>query len=474
MLVTIQPSALTGEILAPASKSSMQRACAAALLRAGETIIHHPGYSNDDKAALGVIRDLGAAVTSLADGSLRVVSQGAGASAAGRGMAADRGSSDVGGDAGAGNNAVRSGGLEVNCGESGLGLRMFAPIIALSSEVIRVKGEGSLLSRPMDFFDEIFPQLGIRVVSNKGKLPLEIQGPLRPRNIDIDGSLSSQFLTGLLLSFSAAGARDVTIRVHHLKSKPYIDLTLQVMKHFGWEVENRNYEEFYFSGGPDGGTSGVADGGTKNVPNGGVLEYTVEGDWSGGAFLLVAGAIAGPIVVRGLDVRSTQADKAILQALRDSGASLTIREDVIDIGPAAGRSGRLQAFHFDATDCPDLFPPLVALAAQAEGTSVIAGVSRLAHKESNRGLTLQEEFGKMEVTIDLVGDKMLIRGGGDLKGVTVHSRHDHRIAMACAVGALKAKGAMTIEEAQAIDKSYPDFYRHLQQLGATLSIISSS
>jgi 3-phosphoshikimate 1-carboxyvinyltransferase len=434
MLVTIQPSALTGEILAPASKSSMQRACAAALLRAGETIIHHPGYSNDDKAALGVIRDLGAAVTSLADGNLQVISKGAGHS------------------------AVHSGGLEVNCGESGLGLRMFAPIIALSNDVIRVKGEGSLLSRPMDFFDEIFPQLGVKVVSNKGKLPLEIQGPLRPRNIDIDGSLSSQFLTGLLLSFSAAGARGVTIRVHHLKSKPYIDLTLQVMKHFGRQVENRNYEEFYFSGGPDGGT------------NGGVLEYTVEGDWSGGAFLLVAGAIAGPIVVRGLDVRSTQADKAILHALRDSGASLTIREDVIDIGPAAG----LQAFHFDATDCPDLFPPLVALAAQAEGTSVIAGVSRLAHKESNRGLTLQEEFGKLGVTIDLVGDKMLIRGGGSVKGATVHSRHDHRIAMACAVGALKAKGEVTIEEAQAIDKSYPDFYRHLQQLGATLSIISSS
>jgi 3-phosphoshikimate 1-carboxyvinyltransferase len=446
MLVTIQPSALTGEILAPASKSSMQRACAAALLRAGETIIHHPGYSNDDKAALGVIRDLGAAVTSLADGSLRVISKGAGHSAVGR-------------DAGAGHSAAHSGGLEVNCGESGLGLRMFAPIIALSSEVIRVKGEGSLLSRPMDFFDEIFPQLGIRVVSNKGKLPLEIQGPLRPRNIDIDGSLSSQFLTGLLLSFSAAGARDVTIRVHHLKSKPYIDLTLQVMKHFGREVENRNYEEFYFSG---------AQG------NGGAPEYTVEGDWSGGAFLLVAGAIAGPIEVRGLDVQSTQADRAILQALRDSGAFLTIREGVIDIGPAAGRSGRLQAFHFDATDCPDLFPPLVALAAQAEGTSVIAGVSRLAHKESNRGLTLQEEFGKMGVTIDLVGDKMLIRGGSGVKGVTVHSRHDHRIAMACAVGALKAKGAVTIEEAQAIDKSYPDFYRHLQQLGATLSIISSS
>jgi 3-phosphoshikimate 1-carboxyvinyltransferase len=425
MLVTIQPSALTGEILAPASKSSMQRACAAALLRTGETIIHHPGHSNDDKAALGVIRDLGAEVSEQADGSLRVVSKGAGHGAAG---------------------------ITVNCGESGLGLRMFAPIIALSSEMIRVKGEGSLLSRPMDFFDEIFPKLGIKVISNKGKLPLEIQGPLQPRDIEIDGSLSSQFLTGLLLAYVAAGAKDVSIRVNNLKSKPYIDLTLQVMDHFGWKVENRNYKEFYFS----------------DKPGGGMPEYIVEGDWSGGAFLLVAGAIAGPIVVRGLDVRSTQADKAILQALRDSGAPLQIRADDILVGPPVGL--RLKAFHFDATDCPDLFPPLVALAAHAEGTTVIGGVSRLAHKESNRGLTLQEEFGKMGVGIDLVGDKMLIRGGGGVKGGTVHSRHDHRIAMACAVGALKAEGEVTIEDAEAIDKSYPDFYRHLQELGGSIKI----
>ena len=425
MIVTVQPSALTGEILAPASKSSMQRACAAALLRTGETIIHHPGYSNDDKAALGVIRDLGAEVSEQADGSLRVVSKGAGHGAAG---------------------------ITVNCGESGLGLRMFAPIIALSGEMIRVKGEGSLLSRPMDFFDEIFPKLGIKVISNKGKLPLEIQGPLQPRDIEIDGSLSSQFLTGLLLAYVAAGAKDVSIRVNNLKSKPYIDLTLQVMDHFGWKVENRNYKEFYFS----------------DKPGGGMPEYIVEGDWSGGAFLLVAGAIAGPIVVRGLDVRSTQADKAILQALRDSGAPLQIRADDILVGPPAGL--RLKAFHFDATDCPDLFPPLVALAAHAEGTTVIGGVSRLAHKESNRGLTLQEEFGKMGVGIDLVGDKMLIRGGGGVKGGTVHSRHDHRIAMACAVGALKAEGEVTIEDAEAIDKSYPDFYRHLQELGGSIKI----
>jgi 3-phosphoshikimate 1-carboxyvinyltransferase len=402
----------------------MQRACAAALLRAGETIIRHPGHSNDERAALGVIRDLGANVASLDDGSLWVSSSGV--------------------------TAVE--GMEVNCGESGLGLRMFAPIIGLSGRMVRVRGEGSLLNRPMDFFDKVFPQLGIRVVSNHGKLPLEIQGPLKPRDIGIDGSLSSQFLTGLLFAYSAARATDVSIRVSQLKSKPYIDLTLFVMKHFGWKVENRDYQEFYF----DGETSGDAGSG--------VLEYTVEGDWSGGAFLLVAGAIAGPITVRGLDSWSTQADKAILQALCDCCAQLETGEEQIRIGP-----GRMKAFRFDATDCPDLFPPLVALAAHCEGTTVISGVSRLAHKESNRGLTLQEEFGKMGIAIDLAGDTMLVRGG-PVKGARVHSRHDHRIAMACAVGALRADGEVIIEEAQAINKSYPDFYGDLQQLGGELKL----
>jgi 3-phosphoshikimate 1-carboxyvinyltransferase len=469
----------------------MQRACAAALLRAGETIIRHPGYSNDDKAALGVIRALGAEVRTLEDGSLRVKSNGIGPWAGAAGAAGDAGiafspsRSALAEQGGKPSATEGTGQLEVNCGESGLGLRMFAPIIALSNKAIRVRGEGSLLSRPMDFFDEIFPQLGIRVVSNKGKLPLEIQGPLQPRNIEIDGSLSSQFLTGLLLSYVAAGAKDVAIRVHNLKSKPYIDLTLQVMKHFGWAVENRNYEEFYFAGPPvgDRGDAGIACGKPPAAegPEGNAaaaLEYTVEGDWSGGAFLLVAGAIAGPITVRGLDTWSTQADKAILQALCDCGALLEIGEETILIGPAGG--GLLKAFQFDATDCPDLFPPLAALAAHCEGTTVIAGVSRLAHKESNRGLTLRDEFGKMGVAIDLVGDKMLIRGvggvngGGGVKGATVHSRHDHRIAMACAVAALRADGPVTIEEARAIDKSYPDFYGHLQQLGATLPLIQSS
>ena len=443
MLTTIIPSGLKGIIQAPTSKSSMQRACAAALLSKGTTVIRHPGYSNDDKAALEVIRGLGASVMTQEDGSLTISS---------KGVNPDR--------------------PEVSCGESGLGIRMFAPIIALSNQSVTVNGEGSLLSRPMDFFDEIFPQLDIRVLSNKGKLPLQIQGPLQPRTIDIDGSLSSQFLTGLLFSYAAAGAKDVAIRVKNLKSRPYIDLTLQVMAHFGWEVENRNYEEFYFSGKVAG--PGNAGAGANPVGASVARSYTVEGDWSGGAFLLVAGAVAGKISVQGLDVKSTQADKAILQALRDSGASLSIRGEEIEIGPpgseteAKAGSGTevLKAFQFDATDCPDLFPPLVALASFCKGTTVIEGVGRLAHKESNRALTLQDEFGKMGVSVELQGDKMLIKGGEGVSGATVHSRHDHRIAMACAVAGLRASGTVTIEEAQAINKSYPDFYEHLQKLGA--------
>jgi 3-phosphoshikimate 1-carboxyvinyltransferase len=433
MTVRIQPSNIAGSLTSAASKSSMQRACAAALLHEGETEIINPGTSNDDLAALDVIESLGAVILERSADRLLIK----GGIHSGKGLTSQ---------------GENSQGKVINCGESGLGIRMFAPIAALSPQQIVINGTGSLLTRPMNFFDAIFPQLGIHIESNQGRLPIKIKGPLRPANITIDGSLSSQFLTGLLMAFGKAATEPVTITVIDLKSKPYIDLTLAVMKHFGYQVDNDHYEHFTIS--PF----------TRNSKNHeGTLKYTVEGDWSGAAFLLVAGAIAGEITVKGLDVFSTQADKAILQALTQSGAVMSIKEKEIVIGP-----GKLKAFHFDATDCPDLFPPLVALAAHCEGTTVIEGVSRLAHKESNRGLTLQEEFGRMGVSIKLQEDLMLVTGI-EVKGANVHSHHDHRIAMACAVAGLRATGETIIEDADAINKSYPDFYRHLRQLGASVS-----
>ncbi len=440
MITRIQPSQLSGTITAAAGKSSMQRACAAALLNGGETILINPGKSNDDLAAIDVIQKLGAVISYKDNGDLVINSTG-----------------------------IHPKNTEVNCGESGLGIRMFTPIAALSDQPIILNGTGSLLTRPMDFFDEILPQLGVKITSNKGKLPLHIQGPLQPANITVDGSLSSQFLTGLLMAYGAAGANDVTITVIDLKSKPYIDLTLQVMKHFGWEVENDNYENFHFSQKPGASSLQSKAPQTPNsklqTPN-----YTVEGDWSGAAFLLVAGAIAGPVTVKGLDTFSTQADKAVLKALMDCGCSLSIQADQIEIGPLEIGPLPLKAFHFNANDCPDLFPPLVALAAYCEGATVIEGVKRLAHKESDRALTLQEEFGKLGIEITLQDDLMLVKGGTGVKGAVTHSRHDHRIAMACAVAGLKADGEVVIEDAEAINKSYPDFYAHLEKLGAGVSI----
>ncbi|TAF52578.1 MAG: 3-phosphoshikimate 1-carboxyvinyltransferase, partial [Sphingobacteriia bacterium] len=331
----------------------------------------------------------------------------------------------------------------LDCGESGLGIRLFTPLAALSDQALTIQGRGSLVQRPMDFFDEVLPQLGVGVSTQGGKLPLQVKGPLQARSIQIDGSLSSQFLTGLLMAFATTENADVVIEVKDLKSKPYIDLTLSVLAHFGWEVVHENHTRFRFQ---------------ARKPQPEQINYTVEGDWSGAAFLLVAGAIAGSVTVTGLDVFSTQADKAILLALGDAGARLSVREDAIEVSALP-----LKAFHFDATDCPDLFPPLVALAACCSGKTVIEGVSRLAHKESHRGLTLQEAFGKMGIQIQLQDDLMIIEGG-EAQGGEVFSHHDHRIAMATAVLALRANGPLSIRDAEAINKSYPAFYQDLKML----------
>ena len=202
MKAIVVPSQLKGSITAPTSKSSMQRACAAALVRKGETVLFNPGSSNDDKAALNIIQQLGAKVDVQSD---RIIIN---------------------------SNGVKPVGNVIDCHESGLSIRMFTSIAALSEQLITVKGSGSLSKRPMNFFDEVLPQLCVEIKSNNGYLPIEINGPLQPKNITIDGSLSSQYLTGLLFAYAAADASDVSIKVTNLTSRPYVDLTLQVLKSF--------------------------------------------------------------------------------------------------------------------------------------------------------------------------------------------------------------------------------------------------
>ena len=331
----------------------------------------------------------------------------------------------------------------MSCGESGLSMRMFAPIAALFNFNITFEGEGSILTRPMNFFDENLPQLDVEIRSNDGRLPLTIKGPLKPKEITVDGTLSSQFLTGLLFAFAKSCKEPVSLFVHNLQSTPYIDLTISVLNHFGFKVDNEDYKKFTVY--------------PRNLEKGVTLQYVVEGDWSNAAFLLVAGAIAGEVTLSGVDLDSTQGDKNIIQALKDCGAGVYVNGEEITIS-----KGNLQGFNFDATHCPDLFPPLVALAINCKGTTTIQGVNRLIHKESNRAVSLTEEFSRMNAAISYEGDTMTIEGGGIIKGAAVFSHNDHRIAMACAVAGLVAEGETQISGADAINKSYPDFYKDLE------------
>lgn len=411
---TVVPSTLKGEIIAPPSKSMTQRAIAAALLSDSESVILNPSGCEDSKAALGIAASLGAEIQT---GLKKVKIRGGG----------------------------RPKEKKLYCGESGLAIRMFSPIAALYPYTITISGSGSLRKRPMLMITEALTQLGVTCKTEGGYIPLTVKGPLRGGRCQVDGSVSSQLLTGLLMALPLV-KEDSEINVLNLKSKPYIDMTLQVLDKFGILVENANYSLFKISG------SQKYQGTT----------FEVESDWSGGSFLLVAGAINGEVNVHGLRPDSRQSDKAILRALDSAGARMSIKENSVRISKS-----ELKAFRFDATESPDLFPPLVALAAYCSGVSVIKGVSRLMHKESDRAAALREEFGKMNVGIEIQGDTMMVNGG-EVKGAHIDPRNDHRIAMAAAVAAIRANDRMMIKDSYCVAKSYPEFFHDLNRLGVQI------
>lgn len=411
---SVEPSFLTGEVKAPPSKSMTQRAIAAALLSEGESLIVNPSYCDDSLAAMSIAVSLGSRVEPGPD-SMRIT----------------------------GSRSLKE--TKLNCGESGLAIRLFSPVASLFDAEITITGAGSLKRRPMTMIEEALRQFGVECTTTDGLLPLTIRGPLSGGECDIDGSISSQLLTGLLMSLPVA-EKDSIVRVRNLRSKPYIDMTLEVLKDFGINVSNENYEIFRIPGRQ------------KYIAR----TWEVEGDWSGGAFLLVAGAINGNIKVNGLRTLSNQSDAAILSVLQDAGAPMKISGDTVEISKSD-----LKAFDFDATQAPDLFPPLVALASYCKGISTIRGASRLIHKESDRSAALIGEFAKMGIRVDAVDDSLVVTGG-QVTGARVDSHEDHRIAMAAAVAALGASGTVYIKDSHCVGKSYPLFFDDLRKTGAVI------
>ena len=407
---TIFPSIVSGTVLAPASKSVAQRAIAIASLIAGRSEIINPGKSEDVQAALGVCRTLGVSVKEL-PGKVYICG------------------------------TIKPPSEPLNCRESGLSVRMFSSIASLLDQEVILTGEGSLLNRPMGIVEETLVGFGVKCKLNNGRLPVTLKGPLLGGEAHIDGSVSSQVLTGMLIA-SPYAKSDVRIFVSNLQSIPYIDITINLMSSFGVEVKNKNYREFFIRSGQ------------KYKP----CTYVVEGDWSGASFFLVAGAIAGRVEVEGLYYSSNQADRAIIDALLYAGAFVSIRDKSVEV-----KKKKLIGFEFDATHCPDLFPPLVALATHCQGTTTLTGVSRLRAKESDRAATLVEEFSKLGVDIQVKGEQLIITGSKP-KGGVVDAHGDHRIAMALAIAALNGNGPVEITGAEAVAKSYPEFFKDLETL----------
>lgn len=422
MRVKIIPSEIKGDFLAPPSKSMMQRACALGLLNFGITTILNSGYSNDDLAALSIIESLGASVQK--NNQSIVISS----------------------DGKVNPNST------IFCGESGLSFRLFSIVAAIASKEFVITGEGSLLTRDMQTLIEILNDLNVQVSSNDGRLPFKIKGQLLPKYFSIDGSKSSQYITGLLMALGSSAKEPVSIDVENLVSKPYIDLTLDMMQFFGYDITHEAYAHFHIS---------PKKNQEKNI------EISIEGDWSSAAFFFVAGAIHGDIHISGLNINSKQADRNILEVMNLAGVNYNVSNQTIQIS----KNIQLKAFDFDATDCPDLFPALVVLAMHCKGDSSIKGVKRLINKESNRAFTLQAVFTQMGGIIDIVDDIMIVKGKALLKGVEVASHHDHRIAMAISIAALSAHGETNITDADAVYKSFPEFYDKLKLLGCSLSLI---
>jgi len=411
MKITIKPSEFNGEIWANPSKSIMQRAVALSALSNGEVFISNPDYSADSLASIGIAESMGATVTK--DEDYIIINP----------------SNKL-------NNSVW------NVGESGLSARMFAPVAGLYKEDITIAGEGSILKRPMNTVVEALEKLGLEVEHNDYHLPLIIKGTISNHKLELDMSSGSQLLTGLLIALSKAG-RDFNIRVKNLKSKPYIDLTMCVAKGFGAQISNNRYEEFFIKENREF---------TRE-------KFNIEGDWSGVAFHLVGAAISGKAIITGINPKSKQADRAILDVLDQAGAYIKIKHNKVTV-----EKSELSSFEFDATDCPDLFPPVAVLAAYCDGVSKIKGISRLKHKESDRFITLKQEFGKLGVQITAEDDFMVVEGRKP-SGGTVFSHNDHRIAMAMATAGLGSTGDIVIENAECVSKSYPDYYLDYEILG---------
>lgn len=407
---------ISGIINAAPSKSHEQRLLAAALLSRGECSISNFGSSDDVIAARGIIENLGAKI-SVENDLLHILP-----------------SQDLLSD-------------ELQCNESGLCARLFTPIAAIFKTAFTVNGSGSLLKRPVAESFYLLKQMGCIYEAENDKLPVKFtRTNIQSGQYYIDGSKSSQFVSGLIMALSVVYG-DSTVVVKNPVSINYILMTIEVAKSFGVSIN------YFFEAGNE---LKIEIPGNQTYKAG---TYTVEGDWSGAAFILAAAAINAMVGVKGLSADSLQADKDILKVFDIAGVKYFWQDDTLFV-----EKSEISGFDFDATNCPDLIPVLAILAIFASGTSRISGASRLKTKESSRAEVLQNELAQAGIKISINEDILQINGEQSLKSASLNSHGDHRMAMAFSVLGMFASDVISVENRDCVSKSYPDFYLHLSQI----------
>lgn len=425
----------------PSSKSFAQRAILLAALTSGTTRLFGVTLSGDVRAAIRVAESLYAEVF-VEDTTITI-----------------EGHQNIA----AGGLKVRDGRLEV--GESALLARLLIPLCGLSREPVTITGEKTLLGRKLDDQKKILRKAGVKVTyTDKSYLPVIVEGNLHHIWEIIDGSRSSQTISGLLLALSQC-ERKSYLGINNVASAPYLDLTTSIAEYFGLKDIRRVDEEH----GEDDGfldsdepavfhRSYVIEAPQTIRP---VQGLEVEKDWSAAAMLMAAGAIMGDITIENLDEYSAQADAVILPVMESSNIDVEMKEGRLSV-----RKSILCPFYFDLTDSPDLFAPLFLLATFTAGESVIGGVKRLANKESDRVKTFCGEFAKIGVRTRLCGDELFIQGRENyvLDVVECSSHGDHRLAMALYLASLRVKGQIRIDNMDATDKSFPNFVETVGKL----------
>jgi 3-phosphoshikimate 1-carboxyvinyltransferase len=402
-----------GTVCIPSSKSDGQRALIIAALCTESTIIENLGTSNDELSVLRAIEELGVKIRNISQNSIEIT-----------------GISKI--------DCPK----KINLGESGLGFRLMTSVVSLFDFEVILDGEGSLRKRPMEFFKDTLSQFGVEVKSENSFLPLKVTGPILGNEIEIDGSLSSQFLSGLLIALPFSKNKSV-IHVKNLNSIPYIDMTIASLTKFGIEVKNEDYKRFEINGNQKAKAT----------------KYPVEGDWSSAAFWLVASALGQKIKVSNLNLESLQADKRIIEILQDSNCILEESNGELSFNGENRRN-----LNVNLTHCPDLFPILAVYAALTPGKNKLIGTSRLIHKESNRALALQKEFNKLNINLELSDNEMIIQGEKRIFGAEIDAHNDHRIAMAFGILGMFTVSQISINNSECISKSYPSFWEDLDGL----------